>query len=226
MRLFFIFPQWPDDHKIKWQTTYDEPVACHFIYFSFSSPPDRLIRLVGIEENKENRRRTSEKLLLIDLFSCTFAWFKFWIFFFLLHLLLVRVADFFFFSWKLLMQRDTLIKLWDNLPTLASYCAIFHPWLSAFPCNIYCCKHQQQHQLSTVQNLIFPWNLARSSFSTKNCFKHFPRLERWSIFGDEIFGQMHFARHLIAFWGKNNEFVSIVEFSRPSVEARDRREKR
>lgn len=47
-----------------------------------SSPPDRLIRLVGIDhravekENKENRRR-AEKLLLIDLFSCTFAWFKF-----------------------------------------------------------------------------------------------------------------------------------------------------
>lgn len=91
---------------------------------TLSSPPDRLIRLVGIDhgavekENKENGRR-AEKLLLIDLFSCTFAWFKFRACFFFhppsLSWLLAKITH---------APPTAPIKLSrDNLPTLASYFA-------------------------------------------------------------------------------------------------------
>lgn len=137
------------------------------------------------KENKENRRRV--KLLLIDLFSCTFAWFKFRVF-------SVR--------WKLLMRFailrlkffETTCQLWLLISR-----SLIRWWLSAFPCN--CCA------LSSRLRIIFPW------ISLQAVSKIFPD---WSA---DRFSETRFlvkcisARHLIAFWGKNNEFVSIVEFA-------------
>lgn len=91
------------------------------------------------------------------------------------------------FSRKLLMHRQQL-RLNFRETTCQLWLLILHadPWLSDFPC-------------SSWFWIIFPWNLRRSTVSQIGARR----------FGDEIFGQMHFA--LIAFWGKNNEFVSIVE---------------
>lgn len=133
--------------KSRWWTT-------SLSHATLSSPPDRLIRLVGIDhgavekENKENGRR-AEKLLLIDLFSCTFAWFKFRGLFFFFHppslsWLLAKITH---------APPTAPIKLSrDNLPTLASYFARRDPWLSDFPC-------------SSWFWIIFPWNLRRSAVS-------------------------------------------------------------